>query len=166
MSLRRALIPVLLCIAGCGTKAPPLADTAARQQQDVAAVHAFIDQVRDTFNGGDLDTFMQVFTEDAVQFNPGMPDVVGRDAIRRLYADALSQNDIKVQFHTREVVVAGDIAYEGGTYDIILKPRNDPKAASITVTNRHVHVLKRQADGAWKTWRMMTNSEAAVAAPQ
>jgi ketosteroid isomerase-like protein len=107
-----------------------------------------------------------VFTEDAVQFNPGMPDVVGRDAIRRLYADALSQNDIKVQFHTREVVVAGDIAYEGGTYDIILKPRNDPKAASITVTNRHVHVLKRQADGAWKTWRMMTNSEAAVAAPQ
>jgi ketosteroid isomerase-like protein len=76
-----------------------------------------------------------------------------------------SAHDGKVQFNTREVVVAGDIAFEGGTYHIILKPRNDPKAAPFTVTNRHVHVLKRQADGSWKAWRMMTNSEVSVAAP-
>ena len=166
MSMRRSLALLLaFTLAGCGNRTPAVADAAARQQQDVAAVHAFIEHVRDTFNSGNLDAFMEVFTEDAVQFNPGMPDVVGRQAIRQLYADALAQNDIKVQFNTREVLVDGDLAYEGGTYSIHLTPRSDPKSVGVDVNNRHMHVLKRQADGSWKTWRMMTNSEMPVATP-
>ena len=166
MSLRHCAIAcIVLALAACKAPAPP-ADEPARQQQDIAAVHAFVDHVRDTFNAGNLDTFMQVFTEDAIQFNQGYPDVEGKAAIRKQYADALAQNDIKVEFHTKEVLVSGDLAYEAGTYDIIIRPRADPKAAPLTVTNRHVHVLRRQADGSWKTWRMMTNNTIPAAPPK
>lgn len=164
--MRHALIAfTILALGACNTPAPP-ADDAARQQQDVAAVNAFVDHIGETFNTGNLDAFMQVFTEDAIQFNQGMPDVVGKAAIRKLYEDALAQNDIKVAFHTQEVSVSGDLAYEGGTYDILIRPRDNPAAEPMTVTNRHVHVLKRQADGSWKTWRMMTNGSAAAEAPK
>jgi uncharacterized protein (TIGR02246 family) len=164
--MRHAVIAfTLLFLGACKAPAPP-AEHAARQQQDVAAVHAFVEHIGKTFNTGNLDAFMEVFTEDAIQFNQGMPDVVGRPAIRRLYADALAQNDIQVAFHTQEVAVSGELAYEAGTYDIIIRPRGDAQSAPITVTNRHVHVLKRQADGAWKTWRMMTNNTIAAEAPK
>jgi uncharacterized protein (TIGR02246 family) len=156
---------IFIALSACKAPSPPT-DDAIRQQQDVAAVHAFVDHVRDTFNGGNLDTFMGVFTEDAIQFNQGYPDVVGKAAIRKQYEDALAQNDIKVEFNTREVQVSGDLAYESGTYNIIVRPRGDPEAAPLVVTNRHMHALKRQADGTWKTWRMMTNNTIPVAPPK
>jgi uncharacterized protein (TIGR02246 family) len=160
-----AVVVILLALGACKAPAPPATD-AARQQADVAAVRAFVEHVGETFNSGSLDTFMQVFTEDAIQFNQGFADVVGKAAIRKQYENALATNDIKVAFHTQEVTVSGDLAYEGGTYDIFIRPRSDPQAAPLTVTNRHVHVLKRQADGSWKTWRMMTNNTLPAAAPK
>jgi len=152
-----AIAFIVAALGACKAPAPP-ADDAARQQQDIAAVHAFVEHVGKTFNAGDLDSFMGVFTDDAIQFNQGSPDVIGKAAIRKQYEDVLAQYDIQVAFHTQEVSVSGDLAYEGGTYDIILKPRSDPQAGAATTTNRHVHVLRRQADGSWKTWRMMTNN--------
>jgi uncharacterized protein (TIGR02246 family) len=159
-----AIAFIVLVLGACKAPSPP--GHAAQQERDIAAVHAFVDHIGKTFNSGNLDTFMEVFTDDAIQFNQGSADVVGKAAIRKQYEQALAQLDIKVAFHTAEVVVAGDLAYEGGTYDIILTPRGDPKAAPATVTNRHVHVLRRQPDGSWKTWRMMTNNTLAAAAPR
>ena len=108
---------IFIALSACKAPSPP-ADAAVSQQQDVAAVHAFVDHVRDTFNGGNLDTFMEVFTDDAIQLNQGYPDVVGKAAIRKQYEDALAQNDIKVEFNTKEVLVSGELAYESGTYNI------------------------------------------------
>jgi len=166
MSMRRTVIAfVVLALGACKAPAPPQGDS-ARLQEDTAAVRAFVDHVGETFNSGNLDTFMAVFTEDAIQFNQGYPDVVGKAAIRKQYEDALAQNDIKVAFHTQEVAVGGDLAYEAGTYDILITPRSNPRATPLTVTNRHVHVLRCQADGTWKTWRMMTNNTIAATAPK
>ena len=164
--MRHAIIVfIVLALGACRAPAPPATDD-ARQQADLAAVRTFVDHVAETFNSGNLDTFMQVFTEDAIQFNQGFADVVGKAAIRKQYEEALAANDIKVAFHTQEVTVSGELAYEGGTYDIIIRPKSDPKAVPVTVTNRHVHVLKRQADGSWKTWRMMTNNTLAAVVPK
>jgi hypothetical protein len=34
------------------------------------------------------------------------------------------------------------------------------------VKNKHIHILKRQSDGTWKTWRLMTNSAAPASAKE
>lgn len=158
--MRQANLLLLGCfclLAACARQpagAPP--DPAAAEQ----GVREFIGHVAQTFNGGDFDAFMSVFTDDAIQANHGQADVVGKPAIRAMYEGALAENDIKVEFDTDEVVVVDDLAYERGTYTLHITRRADGVKLG-DITNRHIHILRRQPDGAWKTWRMMTNSAAA-----
>jgi uncharacterized protein (TIGR02246 family) len=142
---------------GCSGKQPATTAAAGPAEQDVASVRAFLDHVETTFNGGNLDRFIDVFADDAVMLGQNQPDAMGKAAIRKVYADALAQYDMKVEFHTLEIEVAGNLAYERGTYALHLRSRADA-SKSADVTNRHIHVLRRQPDGSWKTWRMMTNS--------
>jgi uncharacterized protein (TIGR02246 family) len=159
MWMQRAAFGFLACVillaAGAG-KFSLSAPTARSSMADEDSVRAFLAHVQQSFNSGDLDDFMQVFTEDTVQLAEGIPDTVGRPAVRKGYEQALADNDIKVEFHTQEIKVAGDIAYERGTYTLHINRRADG-AHVADVTQRHIHVLRRQADGSWKTWRMMTN---------
>jgi hypothetical protein len=55
------------------------------------------------------------------------------------------------------------IAYERGTYDLTITDKATARELS-KVTNRHVHILKQQPNGDWKTWRMFTNSAEAPTA--
>lgn len=160
MWMHRAAFGFLSCVillaAGAG-KFSVSAPTARSATADDTSVRAFLAHVQQSFNSGDFENFMQVFTEDAMQLSAGLPDTVGRPAIRKVYEQALADNDIKVEFHTLEIKVAGDLAYERGTYTLHINRRSDG-AHVADVTNRHMHILRRQQDGSWKTWRMMTNS--------
>ncbi len=145
---------LLLCTGGFCAAA-----NSAQPKADVQSVRDFLTHVQRSFNGGDFEQFMSVFTDDAIQLSAGLPDTIGKAAIRKVYEDALATNDIKVEFHTTEIRVAGDLAFERGTFTIHISRRADG-AHVADVTSRHIHVLRRQPDGSWKTWRMMTNSAA------
>jgi ketosteroid isomerase-like protein len=74
-----------------------------------------------------------------------------------MYGGLMEKAAMNVHFSTAEVVIAGDLAYERGTYTL----RVTDKASGLTlqdVKNKHVHIMRRQPDGSWKTWRMMVNS--------
>jgi uncharacterized protein (TIGR02246 family) len=126
---------------------------------DVAAIHALLDHVEQTFRSGDLDAAMTVFADDAVIIGQGSPDIVGPEAIRAMYAGMFEQVDFDVDLTTAEVQVVGDLAYERGTYTMKLTDKASGQVVA-DVENRHIHILKRQPDGGWKTWRMMVNSAA------
>ena len=51
----------------------------------------------------------------------------------------------------------GDLAYEHGTYTLKMTDKASGKTLQ-DVKNKHIHIMKRQADGSWKTWRMMVSS--------
>lgn len=160
------LLTAALAIVACDSRAP--ADTQAASPAEVSAeeasARAFLDDVQKLFNEDGLDTFMEVFTDDAVISAAGSADAVGKPAIRKVYEDALAQNGLKVKFTTEELLVSGDLAYERGTYVIEVSSLEDGKVIA-NVTNRHIHILRKQADGSWKTWRMMTNSAAPAGPP-
>ncbi len=63
---------------------------------------------------------------------------------------------MKVAFSTEEVEVFGDLAYERGTYTLQVLDKTDGQVTQ-EIENRHVHIFRRQADGSWKTWRMIVN---------
>jgi uncharacterized protein (TIGR02246 family) len=151
---------VALIAAGCTHDSAPPADTTA----DVAAIHALIERVERTFAAADLDGAMTVFTEDAAILGQGARDVVGADAIRATYAGMMQQLKIDADLTTAEIEVAGDLAYERGTYTLKLTDKASGQVV-MDVENRHVHILKRQPDGSWKTWRMMVNSATPAPAP-
>jgi hypothetical protein len=64
---------------------------------------------------------------------------------------------MNVHFLTEEVAVARDLAYEHGTYTLKVTDKATGQTLQ-DVKNKHVHILKRELYGSWKTWRMMVNS--------
>jgi len=139
-------------LVGCA----PAPAVATGTNADEAAIRQTLARVAQQINQGDLG-FVDVFAKDAVVIAPSAPDIVGFDAIRAMYAGLLEKAALEVHFSTEEIVVAGGLAYEHGTYTLKITDKASGKTLQ-DVKNKHVHILKRQADGSWKTWRMMVNA--------
>jgi uncharacterized protein (TIGR02246 family) len=142
-------------LVGC---ARPVSVTARadRSADDEAAIRQLLADTAKRINDDDIG-FVQEFAKDAVIIAPSTPDVAGYDAIRAMYEGVMKQSSMKVDFSTAEIVVAGDIAYEHGTYTLRITDRKTGKVVQ-DVRNKDLHIFKRQSDGSWKAWRMMVNS--------
>jgi uncharacterized protein (TIGR02246 family) len=164
MTIPRLLATLLLfaALAGCGNQQQAATASADTTQKDVEAIRAFLTEIEQSFNGGQIDAFMPMFTEDAVLSPQGSPDIAGAAAIRAVYEGAMNQVNMQVKFDTKEVTVFGDLAYESGTFTVKSADKTSGQSLG-EVTSRHIHIFQRQKDGKWKTWRMMTNSSAAPA---
>jgi uncharacterized protein (TIGR02246 family) len=145
--MKKSLLTVALAISLCGC---------ASKQSDEAAVRRTIADLEQRINQGDTG-FVNVFANDAVIIAPSAPDVVGFDAIRKMYTDLMKQDSMTVHFSTEEVAVTGDMAFEHGTYTLRITDKTTGRVLQ-DARNKHVHIFKRQSDGTWKTWRMMVNS--------
>ena len=58
--------------------------------------------------------------------------------------------------HYDEVEVSGDMAYGIGYAEVLLTPRQGGQPAKSTA--KYINILKRQADGSWKTTHDIWNS--------
>src|SRR5262249_9921895 len=92
----------LSLLAGCSAE---ISTSPTPNGADLQSVRTFLNHVQTSFNGGNFDEFMNVFTDDAIQITPGLPDTVGKEAIRKVYEGFLATNDAKVEFHTAEITV-------------------------------------------------------------
>jgi uncharacterized protein (TIGR02246 family) len=158
--LSLGVLGTVLALAAC---APRSQGTVANTSADEAAIRKTLDGISSAFNSGDFDGMFALYRDDVVVLPPGGPDIAGKEAWRA-GIDALPTNvAMKMRFDTTELVVAGDIAYERGTYTIDISDKATATAVQ-SVTARHIHIFKREADGSWKGWRLMENS--ADPAPQ
>jgi ketosteroid isomerase-like protein len=159
--LKSSLRLFLLCVSLFGALASHGQDVAA----DTAKIHTLLDGLEVIFAKGDIEGAMKAFTDDAIIFAENGEDIVGADAIRAAYSGMMSAFSVELSFNTAQIEILGDTAYEQGTFSIKLTDKASGQVASDT-TSRHIHILKRQGDGSWKTWRMMSNTPAAAASAQ
>jgi uncharacterized protein (TIGR02246 family) len=146
-----SLLAVTTLLSGCSAKL-----TTGTAGADEAAVRQTLAEVEQRINQGDLG-FVDVFAKDAIIIAPSVPDIVGYGAIRAMYAGLMEKTSMNLHFSTEEVAVAGDLAYEHGTYTLKMIDKASGQTLQ-NVKNKHVHIMKRQPDGSWKTWRMMVAS--------
>jgi uncharacterized protein (TIGR02246 family) len=147
---------VAVALSGCA-KIPAAATGGSDQAKaDEAAIHRTLADTEQRINAGDIG-FVDVFAKDAVIIAPSAPDIVGYDAIRTMYTDIMKQASMAVHFSTEEIALAGDLAFERGTYTIRISDKTSGKTLQ-DVKNKHAHIFRRQPDGTWKTWRMMVTS--------
>ncbi|HWF11257.1 MAG TPA: DUF4440 domain-containing protein [Bryobacteraceae bacterium] len=151
--LRLALVIVIAAALSACTKS-----AAHSRSADEAAVRRTLADTEHRINQDDPG-FVTVFAKDAVIIAPSAPDISGYDAIRSMYEGLMKQDSMTVHFSTEEVAIAGDLAYERGTYTLRISDKATGKILQ-DATNKHLHILKRQPDGTWKTWRMMVSSAA------
>lgn len=146
-----------------------------------------IGQVRDRYiaavNDGDLDALMAFWAEDGTLSPPGQPSAEGREAIRNWYQGMFRQADADVDITSNESRIAGDMAFDRGTFTMKLAPKGpspSPQGSTTPATGpataevagtaqpqtfRYVVFLKREGSGDWKVAEHSWTPTAAAAGP-
>jgi len=155
----------LAAVCSAQTAAPPVkqvkAATAAGKATNVASVKKAIETANATFlaalKKGDATACVSGYTEDAVVMMPGEPAWKGREAIANGFKAFLAQVTITDGgLMTTDVMLAGDLAVETGTYEWTIQPKSGP---AVKDTGKYLTAWKHQADGGWRIIRDISNSD-------
>ncbi|HEY0490397.1 MAG TPA: SgcJ/EcaC family oxidoreductase [Telluria sp.] len=119
--------------------------------QDEQAIRELIETWLRATQAGDIDTVLNLMSEDAMFMSAGQPPMVGREAFARGLTKVLSENVIESTSEIAEVVVCGDLAY-------------CRTKLAVTITSKHgqlpilrngdtLSILRKATDGKWRLTR-------------
>jgi len=109
-------------------------------------------------NSGNLDGFVALFTDDAVQMPNNDPIVVGKNEIRSRAEDNFANNTMKLTDTVKDIKVSGDWAIVRGNFTNVITPKDG--GADVTEVGKWIAVYQRQSDGSWKIYSEIWNFNA------
>jgi len=139
---------ILFCFSsGCrqvGERAGP----GINHEADVEAIKALFVPFSTIVASGDLEGWLNLFTEDVIFMAPNSPVSEGKDAIRGRAKRHFDQFDMEETISIDEIEVSGDLAFMRYSYAFKITP----KAGGETdhANGKALAILKRQADGSWR----------------
>ena len=121
---------------------------------------AAIDRLREVHvsavNAGDADGWAGCFADDGIQLPPNFSANAGKAAIQGWSKGFLNLFSCQFKLSVDEVQVAGDWAFERGSYDITLTPRTG--GGHMEDKGKYITIYQKQPDGGWKMARDIWNS--------
>src|SRR5688572_9080876 len=161
------LLPTIFALACAGSETAQTADNASTD--DPAVVRQAIEQVNADFAGGlkaaDPAKLTAHYDAEAVAMPPNHPAARGTAEIQKMFTDmfaAITITDFSLTIG--DVVVKEDMAIETGSMSMTMQPKQ-AGAPAITEKSKYVVVWKKQADGSWKLWRDIFNSDTPLPEP-
>jgi uncharacterized protein (TIGR02246 family) len=136
-----------MTVSACGKQAPAAGGDAASVE---AALKADQKAWLDAFKNRDLEALARHYAGDAVFASSAGPPASGSTEIRRIYANWLTDKNIKITLDSDKIDVAasGDLAYSRGHFS---EHYTDPKTGKVmTDSGAFLSVYKKQDDGSWK----------------
>lgn len=126
-------------------------------EQSIARIEALDDRWREAAARRDLDAMMAIYAPDARELLPGLPPIVGRDAIRAFYGDLMDRFPrFSNEFETDEFIVArsADLVVARGRY------RFTPDTLDTDGSDSGKFVgVWRYRDGDWRLQINISNSD-------
>jgi uncharacterized protein (TIGR02246 family) len=112
----------------------------------------------------DVEKIMSFYAEDAVMLVPNQPIASGKQAIRVEWTKMTSMPGFALSFSPSrvEVAKAGDMAYEYGTYNLMM---TGPDGRPINDRGKFVVVWRKQTDNSWKVVADIFNSDLPMSSP-
>jgi uncharacterized protein (TIGR02246 family) len=162
--MKDAFVVCLLLAAVCLCCSPPQTTESVTKgvnaEPEVEAVKALLAEIEKSWTTIDLDGFMKTIASDAVLMPPFSPALVGKDAIRAFFEEMFQEFAREVEVTTDEIEVIGKYAVHRGVWKNIhtVKEGDEP----VVYVSSNFHMFKKQADGSWKWWRGMWNSDMPV----
>jgi len=104
-----------------------------------------------------VEKLLDFYADDAAVYPPGMPIVVGKDALKTVFA-GMTFTKVRVTSLNAEVAAGGDVGYTTGTFDVQVNDHSEP--------GKYVTVWKKAADGSWKIAQDIFNSDTGAQAIQ
>ena len=159
--MRRICLVILAIVTVACSSNTPSAGGASGVSSDTASARATIEAANakfiEAFKRGDKAGLTANYADDAIVMMPNEEAWRGRAGLDKGFGGFLSQMSFKDgTVTTSDVMVAGDLAVETGTFAWTLQPKSGPE---IKDKGKYLTVWKRQADGVWKIVRDINNTD-------
>lgn len=148
--MKRAIsLVALLLLASACSQAPAPADS--------SVITSGAAKWEASFNAGDIDTLVSLYTADARVLPPNSELEIGSDAVRAEFS-AMIDAGLAITLSTVEAMVSGDIGHRFGTYTL--------QTGGETVdVGKYIETWQRGDDGQWRISNDIWNSDLPVAGP-
>ena len=148
-TLLASVVSFAVVSASCGPEPSSGGEAASNIQTDVQAQRDLAEAFDAAVNSGDLQRFLDLYTEDAVRLPPGSDPIRGKKAISRSIQQFFDEYKAQHELEVLDVRVSGDIAFSRGRWRSTDTPKSggDPTSASGSWTT----IRERQSDRSWKT---------------
>ena len=142
-------------LAACASSRGPSASQAA----DLAAIAHFNEQYLKAINDGDAAALSRLTDQGHIMLAPNRAPIEGKAANDAANAGAYARFKIEEAWMPLETVVAGDLAYQRGTFTVAATPKDG--GATRRTHGNFLRIYRRQADGSWQMTRDMFSSDEA-----
>ncbi len=111
--------------------------------------------------GRDLEHVLSFWTDDAVVLAPGLPPVVGKDALRQYVQGSMEIPGFRITWTSTDVTFSpdGNLAYLFSRNEVT---SNTPNGTPSTTEGRAVTIWRREADGEWRCAVDIWNADSAT----
>jgi ketosteroid isomerase-like protein len=110
----------------------------------------------------DIDAIISQWTDDFVVLQAAGPILRGRSANAAAAKQGMEQMKsfmpIEYDLDVQEITIAGDYAFEWGTYQGSARSVSD--GGIVNYVGKFMRILQRQPDGSWKMHRTMATTDA------
>lgn len=145
------IIATFILLSGCAThQIPPY-----RYETDLAAIDDFNREYLAAINNGDIESLSALTTEEHIMLMPNRPPLVGKQANDEANRRAFEMFEFDEEWHPLETEIAGDWAWQRGTYKVEATPRAG--GDSSTFKGTFLRIYRRQPNGSWRMIRDMFN---------
>lgn len=144
--MRNAAILVIIVLSGC----------AVSGTQSTENVRELIDRNNASavrwYATGDVDSLVSIFAVDAWQMPPNSPPLVGREAIRGFWREAVKWGKWEFTLQAQDISVSGQMAVERGKYSLKFTagPDAPPGMASFQDRGNYLVHWRHESDGQWR----------------
>jgi ketosteroid isomerase-like protein len=99
--------------------------------------------------GGDVETIVSYWTDDAIVLAPGQPAVEGKAALKDYVLASLRTPGFRISWKTTKAVLSpdGNLAYLMGDNRITMQ---GPGGKPMTIVGRALTVWRKEQDGQWR----------------
>ena len=137
------VIGTLICLALCACE-PAKESMISDESVDLAAIAAVREQLRDGVRRANPELIAGTLDDDVVKMGPNAPSVLGLEEVRLWLEASFTEPRPDATYEVAEVELAGDWAFERGTY--------------WGGAGKRLWIYRRQPDGGWKIRYIMWSS--------
>jgi uncharacterized protein (TIGR02246 family) len=131
---------------------------AAARSSEESAIREIVSAWSQAAGAKDLNQCVSFYADDASLLPLNAPIATGKDQIRAVWSQIMSNPDYDFSWRPTKIEVAQsvDLAYEMGTFDLTVADQAGTSSAS---RGKYVIVWKKQATGEWKVAADIFNTD-------
>lgn len=131
---------------------------AAVRSSDESAIRETVAAWSAAAGARDLNKCISFYTDDASVLPFNAPIATGKDEIRKVWSQLMSNPGYSLRFRPTKIEVArsGDLAYEIGSFDLTLADQAGKSAAH---RGKYAVAWKKQANGEWRAAADIFNTD-------